>query len=178
MKKVSRGNCSVVPKWIMFCEMIRYISRLLFPFNSEVALKNPVTNPIKAHIDCLRSMLLDCIVCNSQGYEVVGDQGCWGPQMGQFIRGDLKWAGLFRVVKESPRFGLCWRRHELTHYLTINMYGIGSYGVRASREVETSYCLRPCFGHRKVGRITCNSELYARLVEANSGFWVDVVVVD
>jgi hypothetical protein len=50
---------------VMFCVIVGDIGGTRAPIDKELALTGPVLDPVEAHIDRLRSFLLDGAVCES-----------------------------------------------------------------------------------------------------------------
>ena len=63
---------------MMLGEIIRSVGSAPPPIYYELSLTDTVTDPIKSHVDCFGTALLDSVCCESDGGAVVGDNWCGG----------------------------------------------------------------------------------------------------
>jgi hypothetical protein len=81
------------------------VQEALSPIDVKVALADTVTNPVKAHVDCLGTFLFDCVIGNSGSSAVVSLYGSgWLGIMSEFFKAGAKWACLFAIVEEGSKF--------------------------------------------------------------------------
>jgi hypothetical protein len=75
----------VVRSWVVLGEIIRAIVYSFLPKDEELSLSYAVTDPIKAHIDCFGSLLLDAVICNTSCCAVIGLNWSWRLLVAQFL---------------------------------------------------------------------------------------------
>ena len=65
IEKVVVAHESMMARRMMFGEVIREVGRAFLPIDMKLALGDSVLDPIKSHVDCLGSTLLDGFVGES-----------------------------------------------------------------------------------------------------------------
>jgi hypothetical protein len=123
-----------------------------FPDHVELALANSLSDPVEAHVSCLRATLRDNVVGNSCGYGVVGDDGsglCL--QMSKVCGGVSQWGGCLAVLEQAAVFSFrSSADYGRYHFAVGQEPPLTRSEVEESEveesEVEESACLRPCVG--------------------------------
>ena len=88
------------------------IPQIIFPWSpiyQEVALRTSVAHPIKTHINCVCSALLDSGVDNSTLCGVVGKDRCGRLGVAHLREGEAEFFTLSCVGEEGSYFGFCCR---------------------------------------------------------------------
>ena len=91
---------------VMFGEVVGLVEAAFLPIDVKLSLANAVADPIKAHVNCLGSLLFDGVIGNACGSAIVHLDGHWGLQMVQFNESCLEGVGFFAVVEEGSKFSL------------------------------------------------------------------------
>jgi hypothetical protein len=73
---------------VMLREIISFVETALSPVYGKLALTSTVSNPVKSHVDCFCSLLLDGGVGDAGGSGVVSGNWSGGLGMAKFFQGD------------------------------------------------------------------------------------------
>jgi hypothetical protein len=90
---------------MMFGEIVSEIVGAAVPMDNEVALGNPIPNPVEAHVNGFVATLLDSTICNARSTGVIGLYWGWWLGMAHILEGCAKPSSFFAIVKQSTQFG-------------------------------------------------------------------------
>ncbi len=74
--EVDFADAAVMGNGMMLGEVISQVVRALFPVDAELALADPISNPVEAHVDGFRAALFDAVIDDAVSYLVVGLDRC------------------------------------------------------------------------------------------------------
>ena len=139
----------------MLGEIVCPIGLTFTPVDFELALPNPIADPVKPHINSLRAFLLDCVSGDATGCIVVRCHRRSGLGMPHFLEGNAQGARLFAIMEEGTKLGFCRTRKYLAHYVAEDMHG--AVGFERSGGGDSGICkekitggTRTCFDDREI----------------------------
>ena len=97
--KVSGADSPVVASGKVFGVVVPKVVSPGFPVNNELALPDPVTNPVESHVDCFGSLLLDCVVADALSAGVVRLDGSGWLGVAKKFERVAEHAGILSIVE-------------------------------------------------------------------------------
>jgi hypothetical protein len=147
---------------MMLGEVVGLIGFFRLSVDNELALVNPVADPVETHVHGFGSALLDRVVGDAFSAFVVGLDGCGRLWMTEFLEGDAEAAGILRNVEQGPKLSFCCQGHVMFEDDTGDVYSpIGDCQVRrvmVAAEEEDAPCTGSCLRLGEIGRVALNSE--------------------
>ena len=86
---------------VVFAEVVSIILTAGAPIYKELALGDPISDPIEAHVNCFGSSLFYGVEGEADSYFVVGLDRGWRLGMAHFVKGSANGAGISGVVVEG-----------------------------------------------------------------------------
>ena len=62
---ISGSHCSMVPYWVVFCDIVCQVFLSLFPEYTEMVVSDSISDPIKSHVYCSIYFFVYYTVCRS-----------------------------------------------------------------------------------------------------------------
>ena len=90
---------------VMFSVIIGKVVRPRPPIDQELPLAGPVLDPIKAHVDCLGSFLVDRVICEIFGIVVVDLHRRWRLRVAHLLESGSNGNGFLSVEVRGGSFG-------------------------------------------------------------------------
>jgi len=84
-------------RWVMLAEIIGAVEAAFTPVDVKLALADAIANPVKAHVNCFRTFLFDCVIGNTGGSTVVSLNGSGRLRMAEFFKANTDRTRLFAV---------------------------------------------------------------------------------
>lgn len=175
---------------VVFGEIVGFVQNAFSPIDHKLALAGSISDPVKAHINCLGSLLLDGVVGNAGGSGVVSGNGCWWLFVAEFFKGDSKGAGFAAIVEEGSEFSFCSTSENFSHNVAHHVDGTvvgwrgigwirafgGVFGVTAQVVVASS--AGACFWGREIGGVAVAVQNHVAGSESDSGVGMGGAVVE
>jgi hypothetical protein len=102
--KILKALLLVMFGGVVFCKIIRPVSRSAFPVDDKLSLADAIPYPVKTHVHSFGVFLLDTIVCDPGGSGIIGDNGPRGLLVAQFLESNSLGDGFLAVVKQAAKF--------------------------------------------------------------------------
>ena len=74
--EIERSDLAMMRRGKMFGEVVAVIIFAALPIDFELTLANPISHPVKAHVDGFGAPLFHCVVDDALGTGVVCLDGC------------------------------------------------------------------------------------------------------
>ena len=113
----------VMVRGMVFGDVISAILFAGFPVDKKLALANTIADPVEAHVNCLGSLLFNCIVDNASGSAVVGLERGRRLFVAEFFECNAVRASRLGVVEEATKFGFSGTGHDIAHDVAENVDG-------------------------------------------------------
>ena len=119
----------------------------------EVALIGSVADPIEAHVDGFRCLLLDGCIDDAVGGRVMGLERGWWLLVAHFGKSCAQYGGFFRIEEEGADFGFSGGGHDFAENLgEVEDGPIGGWvgAAGAVAEEMMAACTASSFGFNEV----------------------------
>jgi hypothetical protein len=106
IEQIATAHEAVMGRGVVLGEVVGQIVGTLAPVDVEVALSDPVANPVEPHVHGFGSALFDSAIGNAGSARVVRLD--WGGRLGvsHVLEGGPKPSGVLTIVEKCPKFGL------------------------------------------------------------------------
>ena len=110
------GSCaSVVRRREMFCEIVTKIGKARTPIYLKMFLSHKILDLVISHVHGFGLLLLNLLVCKSDGGWVVDLDGGGGLRMAHFMKSGSQCNFFFCIAGKGPAFGFRCGRHDIAH---------------------------------------------------------------
>jgi len=105
------------------CEVVTKIFCSWFPVDDELALLDPVSDPIEAHIHRSGLSLFEGVVGDARGSGVIGFDWRWWLGMSESYKDSAESNCFLAVDKEATYFRFCCGGHGMVQFVADGMDG-------------------------------------------------------
>jgi len=106
---------------MVFGEVIGTIGGAWTPKNVELALADPITDPIKPHVDGFGPFLFHGVIGDAAGGTVVSLKWCGWLGMAKFLQGDAHRTDGLSIEEQCTQFSFSSAGHDRLHDLAQNV---------------------------------------------------------
>ena len=150
------------------------------PIDVELALADPILDPIESHVDSFGADLFASLVGDGDSSGVVDlDWSSW-LRVAHFCEHDADWDSLFAIVEKGTNFSLCCGGHDIADDFGYAKEGTVAFViafVAGAKEVVAANTTAG-FGLGQVGGITVDSQGHVAGNVGNIGIGVGGTVVE
>ena len=97
--EISRAHFDVVRRREVFGEVISSIKSPSLPNDPKLLLSDAILNPMKTHVHSFGMLLLDGVLCNTQGGRIICVNGCGRLLVAHICKGVTDGGGSFSIEK-------------------------------------------------------------------------------
>ena len=94
---------------VVLGEVVSKVVSAATPVDEELSLLDPVSYPIKAHVNGFRTALLDCVVGDPSGASIVCLDRSGLLRMAHAVKSGSEHGAIFGIVEKRTKLGLCGR---------------------------------------------------------------------